>query len=249
MRRSAPRSRLAAIVRPRPPSGLEASVAAPVEEQGTALLAHAQVEDPAHDEEVVAGVVHGLDAGLDPAQHLVQDGGPGPAPPPTHPRELVLALGGEHAADVLLSVAQDVDAEVLRLLDPGPRRGRAGGREPHQGRVHRQRHERLAGEPDRAVLVDRGDDRDAGGEMPEDLAEVGLLEGGRAGPGDVVGVDGSHTLRCRPSAAASTSSKPAMAPRQRAPSSRPSMRSSSWAGSWWKRARRRAPASLATSTA
>src|SRR4051812_50139440 len=52
--------------------------------------------------------------------------------------------------------------------------------EQDQGRVERQRGERVGGDPDRLVVVDGGDDRHPGRKMPEDGAEprvVGYEDG------------------------------------------------------------------------
>ena len=93
------------------------------------------------------------------------------------PRELVVALAGEQAADVLLVLGEDVDAEAPGRLDlrPGRRRLRRAEERPAAGRATRER-ERVHRQADRLAVVHRRDHRDAGGEVAEHLAEPGRVE-------------------------------------------------------------------------
>src|SRR5436190_21843586 len=97
-------------------------IAAAVEQQGTTGAGGAEPGDPAGDQVVVAGLVDRFDGALDPGQRAVQHRGAAGRGRPGHPGELVAAAGAEPPGQVLLSVAEDVDAEVPGALD-----GRPGG--------------------------------------------------------------------------------------------------------------------------
>ncbi len=153
--------------------------------------------------------------------------------------EFVPARDGEAAPRLDLPVGEDVDAEGPGPGDPRPTGRRASRRHRHEGRVDRERDEALAGEAHRSSLLDACHHRHPGGE-----AAHGLLE--------PLGVDTQRQAAPRsmdvPSAAAVTS-RSRLGVSRRACSSRRSISLSVWAGSWWNRLRRRAPASRATSTA
>jgi len=220
----------------------------------------------ADDDDVVAGFVFGLDRAVEVAEDVVDHRCAGRCLLPPDAGELVAAAHGEEPAQLLLLLAEEVHAEVSGRLDVGPRRRRVRGAERHEGGVERDRRERVGGQPVRLAFVHSGDDAYARRVVAEDSAEVGRFDGGRSG--HLVGrfgAEGIFDLRFGhgrrlsgqgrsneivvPSEALITSPTPASAPLARARSSRVSSLSSPWAGSWWKSASRRAPASLATSTA
>ena len=105
-------------------------------------------------------------------------------------------------------------ANVPASLDARPGGRRVRDAEQDERRVERQRRERVGRHADGLVAVHRGDDRDAGGEVPEHGAEPRVV-GNEDGLGGFVGHGGSSGQRCagcsswrRPSAAANTSGPP-----------------------------------------
>src|ERR671916_263524 len=91
-----------------------------------------QIEAAADHDPVVAGLVHRLDAAVDPGQHVVQHRRTGAGRrPPADPGELVVALGGEDPGLLLLVVRQDVHAVVPGRLDRRVARRRLAGEERH----------------------------------------------------------------------------------------------------------------------
>ena len=125
--------------------------------------------------------------------------------------------------------------KLARPGDPWPAGRGAGRGHGHEGGIDGQRDEALTGEADRLALLHAGHDGDAGGEPAH-----GVLE-----------TVGRRRLTVRPcpgrpmipSAAACTSSLWSSAATRRAWLSIRSTCLSVWAGSWWNRIRRRAPAS------
>ena len=95
-----------------------------------------------------------------------------------HPRPVNRDAGraGERARQRLLVRRQDVHAEPAAGLDPRPRGRPVAHAERHQRRIERHRGERVHRHPHRPLVVDGGDDGDAGGEVAEDLAEPGLVD-------------------------------------------------------------------------
>ena len=96
-----------------------------------------------------------------------------------------------------LVVAQDVDAEAAGRRHRLPRVAGDLRQEADERRVERHRRERPDREPGRLVAGPPGDDRDAGGEVPEHLAELGAVERGDAASSGsaVIDVDGRHGVR------------------------------------------------------
>src|SRR5207302_2034976 len=111
-------------------SGFEAAESTPVEQQGLGLAADLEVEDAADDNQVVAGVVLGLYAAVDPCKCLRQHGRAG-----TGCRlvadagELVATADREPAAERFLVIGEHVDAEHTGALDARVTGGRLAGEE------------------------------------------------------------------------------------------------------------------------
>ena len=80
-------------------------------------------------------------------------------------------LRGEHAGEVLLLGAQDVDGEPARLAHDRQRPGLILEAHERQQRLQRQRAQRVGGHPALARGPGAGDHRHAGGEPAENLAE------------------------------------------------------------------------------
>ena len=139
-------------------------------------LADPEVEHPAEDQLVVAGVVDQLDPQSTQARLPSMTGEPWPAPAPVDPVELVAAGDGEAPAQLLLGVGEHVDAEAARPGDPRPAGRRPGRGHGHEGRVDRERDEALAGEARPAALLDAGHDGHPGGEPAHGLLEPGGVE-------------------------------------------------------------------------
>ena len=155
-------------------------VPAAVEQQRPPRAARAERGDPAGHQVMVAGLVDRLDGALHPGQRAVQDrtrrrGGP------CHPGELVRSRAPEPPGQLLLPVREHVGAEVPGPLDHRPAGRGTAGAEQHQRRFQRQRGERLAGEPGHRG-PGRGDNRDAGAEVAEDLPELVSLGGKAVAP-------------------------------------------------------------------
>src|SRR6202012_3134586 len=81
--------------------------------------------------------------------------------------ELVRRPRTEAGRDVLLAFGQHVDAELAAGLDGLPRPRHLGRAEQHEWWFQRQSREGLAREADRDVVVNGGDDRDAGAELTQ----------------------------------------------------------------------------------
>ena len=120
-------------------SMLEAAVAAAEEEQRPAFVLEREVEDAADDDDVVAAVDHRLDAGLDPAEHVVEDGapvaGPGFQPTPRTCRRRWRRSCGRSPPGPRPGCSRRTPGR----LDAGPRRRGLLGGEQHERRVERHR--------------------------------------------------------------------------------------------------------------
>ena len=115
------------------------------------------------------------------------------------PRDVVEAVVadaalGEAPAQVGLVVAQDVDAEAAGRRHRLPRVAGDLREEADERRVERHRRERPDREPGRVVAGPAGDDRDAGREVAEHLAELVAVERRwpRRSGSAVIDVDGRH---------------------------------------------------------
>ena len=97
---------------------------------------------------------------------------------------------GEGAAQRLLAVGEDVDAEGAGLGDARPTGRGLRRSQGHHWRFERERGERLAGEADRRALLHGRHHGHAGGEVAQHLAEPGLVEVDRPGGPKVAGVRG-----------------------------------------------------------
>src|SRR6202453_2897094 len=132
-----------------------------------------EVKDVRHDQPVVARLVHGPDAAVDPGQSPFDARAQCPrARGPGHARELVGAADREPAADRLLIGGQDAGAELALLGHHRPGRRGQGDAQRHQRRVERQRGEGLNRQSDRPSLVPRGDDHDPGREVAKRRPEI-----------------------------------------------------------------------------
>ncbi|CAM5723102.1 hypothetical protein SHIRM173S_09154 [Streptomyces hirsutus] len=153
--------------------GGEPPVPAAEEHQGRTRPELGELVDLADDDVVVARLVPLRERAVDPGEGPVDHGCAGGRRKPCDAAELVGAPGRHRAAHVFLVGAEDADAEPPGGLDPGVGARRARRHEAHQGRIERDRTEgphRHAVGP--ALRVERRDDRDAGGKLSEDVAEV-----------------------------------------------------------------------------
>ena len=125
---------------------------------------------------MVAGFVLGVDHAVDVGDRLVEDGRAGLAVAPADTLEPVAGPGAEAPAGLLLVLAQDVDGEVPAVADRRPGGRRLGHAHQDQRWVERHRREGVGRHPRRAVGAVAGDDRHAGGEVPQDSAEAGAVD-------------------------------------------------------------------------
>src|SRR3546814_576813 len=95
-------------------------IGAPVEQQGRARMMHVQRMHAAEHEMMVPRVVHRIYGAVDPGDGAVEHRGTERRGTMRHADELVRILRCEGAAQGLLIIAQDIDAETSRLRDPGP---------------------------------------------------------------------------------------------------------------------------------
>src|SRR5439155_14264766 len=101
--------------------GVEPAVPAAEEQQRLALFLETEVVHATDDDDVVAGVVLGVDGAVDPGQRAVEHRGLVDRRRPADAVELVGALGRHHPAELLLVLAEDVHAEPAGPLDARPR--------------------------------------------------------------------------------------------------------------------------------
>jgi len=174
-------------------------LAAPEEQRGRALAVGLHVADAADDDLVVTAGQRVLDGALDDRDHVREPGGtgwpalvadlvPGGRQPPA----------GEVGGQVPLPVAEHVDRERPVAPDGLERRALEVEADEHQGRLKRQRRDRVRGRPDRlAVRPNRGHDRDPGCEVTHRLAQPVRGDPRRVHVGDVAGsvVNSGHDLR------------------------------------------------------
>ena len=131
----------------------------------------------AEEDLVVAAVVAVDDAAFEVRRRAVDQRDAVLAQAVRHAFELVFVRAREAQRELVLLRAEHVHAEVRR----GAKRGQAGrvARQApeHQRRVERHRAERVSGQPEEAALgVARRDDRDAGREGAERVAQVSRVE-------------------------------------------------------------------------
>ena len=157
----------------------EAAVATAEEQQGQFGAGGVEVLHLGERDLVVSGVVHGDRDAVDPGHRALDDRGAGWCRPPGDALEPLPQRCRRNAtAHVGLVGGEDVDAPVACPLQMRPGLGGDARVEPDQRRVHRHRREGADDHADRrAVLRLGGDHADAGGVLPEHVAEPGGVVG------------------------------------------------------------------------
>ena len=234
-------------------SDREAAVAAAEEEQRRAVVGDGEVAHPAEHEVVVAGVGDRLDVAVDPGQDAVEDrraraGRLASRGPRTCRRPCEANRRHTSSWSSARTFTQKWPLASIFGHDDEP----LSGKKPTSGGSSDTEANEPTARPTGPSARGGGDHGDAGGEVPEHLAEPRR----RRTAGGSIGSCGGATLAAaqpketiRPSWAATTSSMPVPSASLRAWASISSTASSWWVGSWWNSARRRAPASAATCTA
>ena len=134
-----------------------------------------------------------FDRALERGQHAVEPWAARPARAMPHVLpESHAAAAGEVGREVPLRFGEDVDHEGAVRANRLQRDARPVEADQQQRRVKRERRDRVRGRADRLpVRAERGDDRDAGSEVPDCIPELGRGDLGRNGRGRELGL-GHH---------------------------------------------------------
>lgn len=136
-----------------------------------------QSGDVPDNDDVVAGVVFGMDRAVQPGQGAVEDGVAPSGRVPGDAGPFVGAPAGELAGDSALTCREDVDGEGAGIADAGVGGAGLHDTEGDEWRIDGDAVERLAGEADWALGVVAGDDGDSGGVVTDGVAELSFVEG------------------------------------------------------------------------
>jgi hypothetical protein len=129
------------------------------------------------EDHVVARAMSRVVAAFEPCDAAVDQRRVRPAEAKRHAREAVGMRAREPAREFHLRGGEHVDGIALGRVEYGEVRRALRDRPQHERRLERHRAERVGREPDVAIVRGaRTDDRDAGRELRERIAELPLVE-------------------------------------------------------------------------